>query len=147
MSDTPEQIEAARVLLDQVFTALKWSPRSTISELFECACVGPIPECKCMRLHRLAREFVKGEQKIGVTEKQFRLVPNYTVSSCIACPHRSKGFLSEPDTCIHGDRKQTPYSFGCDLKKIPDHCPLPENPAGRDAERKITCQELLANNR
>lgn len=54
-----------------------------------------------------------------------RVLPAREVRRCSECIHRSPGFMSEPATCVWGDRAQNPYDWLCDDNGIPEHCPLP----------------------
>lgn len=56
-----ELIEAARQSLIRYEAHLYASPIAAIGYVWQCACLGPLPECECKVERRLVREFMGAE--------------------------------------------------------------------------------------
>ncbi len=54
-----EEIEAARETLGKLFFAIEHSPNMPVSRIFDCACMGPLPECSCAKRSRLVEQFME----------------------------------------------------------------------------------------
>ena len=53
-----ETAKALREYIRSVELALETIPDQPIYFLFSCACLGPLPECRCAKRRRLVYEFV-----------------------------------------------------------------------------------------
>jgi hypothetical protein len=56
-----ETIDAIKVEL--YFLKLAEEKYPEIKQLRACACMGPLPECLCMKRRRLAKEFLEGDDE------------------------------------------------------------------------------------
>ena len=71
-------------------------------------------------------------------------IAHIVMSNSDLCPHRSKGFMSAPSTCLYGARRTTPYDFKCLSGAIPDHCQLPTIISAKSV--CVICNNMLTGN-
>ena len=45
--------------------AMKHCPEEPIGRVKDCACIGPMPECECIKRERLVKEFLSTHENKG----------------------------------------------------------------------------------
>ena len=54
---TNEMLQSVLSELNLFHFAVKNAPDLPIGRIYDCGCVGPMPECRCMKRNRLVKEF------------------------------------------------------------------------------------------
>jgi len=65
---TTEQEEAVRSYIELVEFAIRKAKDTPVGEVFACGCMGPMPECRCMKRQRLVREFLDAKPSQEVSQ-------------------------------------------------------------------------------
>ena len=63
MEITEEHLKAVEDYISHVKFCQKHFPRQAIARIWDCGCMGPLPECRCMRMKRLVTEFLDAREE------------------------------------------------------------------------------------
>jgi len=61
-----ETIEALKSYVALVELCVRTAPDEPVAKIWDCGCRGPLPECRCMKRHRLVKAFIGAEPILGV---------------------------------------------------------------------------------
>lgn len=68
MEITEEHLKAVASYINGVKFSIKFSPGVPVARIWDCGCMGPLPECRCAKRERLVKEFLE-EMEFGVSDE------------------------------------------------------------------------------